>query len=285
MSVRVPTEKNFRRPKTVKPARKKAAGRSLPLRAVTVAAAGALGLYSAYRAVDIVLNASTLQVQKISVRGIDRLSGGEVLALMEGLQGSSIITADLGLYRTRVLESPWVADVALRRILPSTVEVFVSERRPLGLCRLGTQLYLVDRSGTLMGEFGPQYADLNLPLINGSLRAPSSGGPAVDEHRIDLAARVIDGLAQRKDLADRVSEIDVSNPLNAVVMLDNDPALLHLGEEKFMERVHSYIELAPTLRQTVPEIEYVDLRFEDRIYVRPTGSTIRQVPIRPPAGN
>jgi cell division septal protein FtsQ len=68
-------------------------------------------------------------------------------------------------------------------------------------------------------------------------------------------------------------------------MLENDPALLHLGEEKFMERVHSYIELAPTLRQTVPDIEYVDLRFDDRIYVRPTGSTVKRVANRPSAGN
>ena len=54
----------------------------------------------------------------------------------------------------------------------------------------------------------------------------------------------------------------MSNPHDAVVLLDDDPALLHLGEDKFVERVHAYIELAPTLRQTVPDIDYVDLRFD-----------------------
>ena len=57
---------------------------------------------------------------------------------MDGLRGSSILTADLPRYRRRLMESPWVADVALRRVLPSTVEVFVSERTPMGLCRLGS---------------------------------------------------------------------------------------------------------------------------------------------------
>ncbi len=139
----------------------------------------------------------------------------------------------------------------------------------------------------LIDEFGPQYAEFkfDLPIITGSLRVPSTGEPSIDERRIDLAARVIDGLSARKDLASLVSEIDVSNPHNAVVMLDNDPALLHLGEDKFVERVHAYIELAPTLRQTVPDIDYVDLRFDDRIYVRPTGSAVSQVTHRPPAGN
>lgn len=285
MSVKVPTEKNFRRAKTGKPGRKKNRERAVPWRAATIAAAGVLGLYSTYRAFDLVVHASTLQVNKIVVQGTDRLAAGEVRTLIDGLKGTSILTADLLHYRERLMESPWVADVAMRRILPSTVEVQISERRPLGLCRIGSVLYLVDRTGMLIDEFGPQYADMKLPIISGTLRTPASEGPAIDEERIDLAARVIDGLAGRKDLAEMVSEIDVSNAHNAVVMLDHDPALLYLGEEKFMERLHGYIELAPTLRQTVPEIEYVDLRFDDRIYVRPTGSTEAQVASRRPAGN
>ena len=288
MSVKVPTEKNFRRARTVKPGKKKkGGGRSLPWRAATLAGVGVLGLYSTYRAVDLVLHASTLQVRKISVLGNERLSSEEVQTLVKGLRGSSILTADLPEFRARLKNSPWIADAAMRRILPSTVEVFVSERRPVGLCKIGSVLFLVDRTGWLIDEFGPQYADakFNLPIIAGALRVPSDGEPSVDERRIELAARVIDALAGRKDLANLISEIDVTNRHNAVVMLENDPALLHLGEEKFMERVHSYIELAPTLRQTVPDIEYVDLRFDDRIYVRPTGSAVRQVASRPSAGN
>lgn len=287
MSVKVPTEKNFRRAKAVKPVKKKGSNRSLPWRAATLAGVGVLGLYSSYRAFDLVVHASTLQIRKISVVGNTRLSSGEVRTLVDGLRGSNILTADLPRYRARLMESPWIADVGMRRILPSTVEVLVREREPLGLCRLGSLLFMVDRSGMLIDEYGPQYAEakFNLPIITGALRAPSTGQPEIDEELIDLAARVIDAFAGRKDLAVLLSEIDVSNPNDAVVMLENDPALLHLGEEKFMERVHSYIELAPTLRQTVPDIEYVDLRFDDRIYVRPTGSTVKRVANRPPAGN
>lgn len=285
MSVKVSAEKNFRRARAVKPTRKKTSGRRMPWRAVTLTAAGVLGLYSSYRTFDLVVHASALQVQRIAVHGNVRLSSGEVQALVDGLRGTNILTADLPRYRQRLMESPWVADVALRRILPSTVEVFVSERRPIGLCRLGTQLYLLDRTGTLIDEFGPQYAAFNLPIINGAVRLPSSGEPAIDERRVDLAARVIDGLTVRQDLSARVSEIDVSNPHDAVLLLDDDPALLHIGEEKFVERLHAYVELASTLRLTVPEIDYVDLRFDDRIYVRPVGSTVTRVASRPPAEN
>ena len=48
---------------------------------------------------------------------------------------------------SRLLESPWVADVALRRVLPSTVEVFVSRAAADGASAGSARtLYLVDRA-------------------------------------------------------------------------------------------------------------------------------------------
>ena len=142
----------------------------------------------------------------------------------------------------------------------------------MGLCRLGNSLYLIDPNGTLIDEFGPQYAEFDLPIIDGLVRAPNTGQPTIDEARAELAARVIEALSARKDIAQRISQIDVRDPHDAVVLLQDDAALLHLGEEKFLERVQSYVDLAPALRQRVPDIDYVDLRFDERVYVRPAST-------------
>ena len=273
MGVKAPAEKNFRRAK-VRPAGKRGGGIMawLTWRNGRWVVAGLVVLYAVYRGGQLVVHASGLQVRRISVHGNVRLSSGEVQAIVDGLRGTSILTADLAGYRRRLMESPWVADVAIRRVLPSTVEVFVSERRPMGLCRLGTALYLVDPSGIVIDEYGPQYAEFDLPIIDGLVRSPANGQPAIDEARADLAWRVIEALAPRKDLAQRVSQIDVRDPHDAVVLLDDDAALLHLGEDKFLERVQSYVDLAPALKQRVPDIDYVDLRFDERVYVRPAGT-------------
>ncbi|MEO8076182.1 MAG: FtsQ-type POTRA domain-containing protein, partial [Acidobacteriota bacterium] len=191
MSVKVSAEKNFRRAK-VKPTKRKTGHARASWRAARLVVCVGMVLYAGYRAFDLVVSASSLQIRRIAVRGNVRLSAGEVQTLVDGLRGTSILTANLGEYRQRLLESPWVADVALRRVLPSTVEVFVSERRPMGLCRLGGQLYLIDRYGTVIDEFGPQYSEFDLPIVDGLVRPPTSGAPALDERRADLAARVID---------------------------------------------------------------------------------------------
>jgi cell division protein FtsQ len=267
MSVKAPYEKNFRRARARPGKRNRGRGR-VSWRVVRNVVCAALAVYAAYRAFDLVVHASALRVQHIAVHGNVRLSAGEVQMLVGDLRGTSILTADLLAYRRRLLRSPWVADVALRRVLPSTVEVFVSERRPMGLCRMGNQVYLVDRFGIVIDEFGPQYAEFDLPIIDGLVRPPSSGEPALDERRADLAARVIDAMAARKDLAQRVSQIDVGDLHDAVVLLDGDQALLHLGEDLFLERLQSYVDVATDLRERVPDIDYVDLRFDQRMYVR-----------------
>ena len=279
MSVKAPAEKNFRRAK-VKPGKKTPARPRFSWRALRTATVCLLAIYAGYLALDLVVSASTLQVRKITVRGNVRLSSGVVQALVADLKGTSIITADLAQFRARLMASPWVSDVALRRVLPSTIEVFVSERRPIGVCRLGSELYLLDRTGSIIDDFGPQYAEFDLPIIDGVVRPPSGVQPAIDAARTELAASVIDSLAGHPSLASRLSQIDVSDVHNAIVLLDGDPALLHLGTERFAERLQSYVELAPALRDRVADMDYVDLRFERRLYVKPTGkSGAHSVPV------
>ncbi len=271
MSVRAATEKNFRRAK-VRPAKRRGLRAWLTWRLARHVAFALLVAYAGFRAIELVAHASSLQVRRITVRGNVRLSAGEVQALVDGLRGENILWADLASYRDRLLDSPWVADAALRRILPATIEVAVTERRPMGLTRLKGELYLIDPSGFVIDLFGPEYSEFDLPIIDGLVRAPGTAQPAIDERRALLASRVIDALAQRKALARRVSQIDVTDLHDAVVLLDDDPALLHLGEERFAERLQAYVELAPALRERVPEIDYVDLRFDERVYLRPAGA-------------
>jgi cell division septal protein FtsQ len=285
MSVRVSTEKNFRRAK-VKPIKKRTGTSGwLTWRTLVTLTIGLLAIYATYRATNLVLNASVLQVRKITVQGNVRLSSGEVQALIEGLRGTNILSADLDRYRRRLQASPWVADVAIRRVLPATIDVFVAERTPIGLTRIGSQLYLVDRGGYVIEAFGPQYAEFDLPVIDGALQPTKGSEPAIDPRRTELAAQFLDAVAADKGLAGQVSQVDVDDLRNVVVLLDGDTTFLHLGTDSFTERLRSYLDLASTLRANVPEIDYVELRFAPRIYVRPMRGK-RSVAARPvSAGN
>jgi cell division protein FtsQ len=275
MRVSAPADKRFRRAH-VRPSRKRPWLAHWRIAAAILAAGAAVG-YGSYRAAGFLTAAETLTIDTISVKGTNRMSPGEVQAVLDGLRGTSMVTADLDSWRARLLESPWVGDAAIRRVFPNTVSVVISERDPLGIGRIGDALYLIDYRGAIIDEFGPGYADFDLPIIDG-LAMTRRGAPAqVDEERAALAGRLLADFQARPDLARRLSQIDVSNPHDAIVILKDDPALIRVGDERFADRVQAYLDLAARLREEVPDIDYVDLRFDERVYVKPRGAGGRRI--------
>jgi cell division protein FtsQ len=271
-AIAAPADRRFRR-HHVKPGRRRRSWQARIRPALQYSALAALLAFGLYRGAAVGAHAHVLQIDRIVVRGNVRLSKGEVLSMLGGLQGESLMWTDLDTWRTRLRASPWVREAALRRSLPSTVEVLISERQPMGVGRINGEMYLVDEHGVIIDQYGPQYADLDLPIIDGLTM--TDGGSLTDDARAELAARVIAALKPKPTIARRLSQIDVADLHNALVILTGDPAVLQLGDDQFLPRLQSYLDLASTLRQRVPDIDYVDMRFDDRVYVRPAGKPAR----------
>lgn len=218
-------------------------------------------------------------IGEIKVHGNRHVPTAEILDALAPIRQARLLQVDLDAVRERVATSPWIADARVRRILPSTIDVEVVERRPLGMGRLGDRLVLVDASGLVIDDFGPRYADFDLPIIDG-LDADAIGarGEPLRGMRAALASRLLSALVPHPELLARVSQVDVSDPANAVVTLDGDPARLFLGDRDFASRVSAYLELASALRSKVSEFDYVDLRYDARVYARPAeGAEVRGV--------
>jgi cell division protein FtsQ len=266
MSVTAPSDPRFRRSQI--PAARRRHLRAPPWWRV-VKIAGLVGLvagavsWAAAAAVDL----PWLRVQHVRVHGNDRVHAGEIAALLEGMTGQSLLAVDLDRWRSRLFASAWVADATLRRRLPGTIDVELRERVPMGIARAGADLFLVDAAGTVIDEYGPRYADCDLPIIDGIIVTPVSVPPAIDRPRGQLVSRLMSELRTRPELARRVSQIDAVNVHDVHVILDGDPAMVRLGETRFVERLESYVSLQATLREQVPDLDYVDVRFGERVYV------------------
>ncbi len=128
-------------------------------------------------------------------RGCRRPGSSELLA---GLMGQNIIAADLDGWRQELERSPWIRAAALRRSLPSTVEVAIVEREPIGIARILDQLFLIDDLGVAIDRHGPESSDFDLPLVDGlstttpvrktAARALAVGLPGTPERRRSTAS-------------------------------------------------------------------------------------------------
>ncbi|MGE0362368.1 MAG: cell division protein FtsQ/DivIB [Vicinamibacterales bacterium] len=263
-----PSDRRFRRAQ-VKPSGRRGTGLRRARLAVRFSVLGVLVALGAWRTVTLVTESPALRVATVSVHGNDRLSNGEVLALLADLRGRNILGVDLEASRARLLSSAWVESAVVRRVLPSTLDVVVRERVPMGIARLGRDLYLVDQHGVVIDEYGPAYGDLDLPVIDGLASPPQEGAPLVDQRRTALVARLLGDVAGHERLASRLSQIDVRDAHDAVVLLDGDTVMLRLGDRDFAARLQGYLDVSSALKERVAAIDTVDLRFGERMYVRP----------------
>jgi len=264
----VPADKRFRRAQVRPTGRRGLLWRRAKLALKSIVMMLVAGL-AVWRAVTLVTESPTFRVAQIAVHGADRLSRGEAMALIGDLRGQNILAIRLDDWRQRLMTSPWVEDVVVRRVLPSTLDVVVRERTPMGIARIGRDLYLVDQHGAVIDEFGPSYADLDLPVIDGLAQPPREGPPVLDPGRTALAARLLADVAAHEQIAARVSQIDVRDHRDAVVLLDGDTVMLRLGDRDFAARLQDYLDVATSLKDRMSTIDTVDLRFGERMYVRP----------------
>ena len=208
--VSAPSDKRFRRAQ-VKPGRKRGRRRR-SLRLLRFVILGAVTFFVGYRAIVFLDQASLLRVRYINVRDNGRLSTAEVIALVDGLKGHHILTLDLTEWRRRLLQSSWIEDATVRRILPSTVEVTIVERRPLGISRIGDRLYLVDPTGVVIDE-SASIADMTCRSFGVS--SPGESRICRERERA-MAARVCHPLSTRR----RTGSERLTDPYSAAVILE-----------------------------------------------------------------
>jgi cell division protein FtsQ len=272
--VALSADRRFHRAR-VKPARRRAVWRRVAVLGSKYALGIAIVVLGASRVSTFLATAPVLQIDEIRLHGNERLSDDAVGAMLADLRGENILQADLDAWRARLMESPWVRDASFRRSLPSSLDVSIQEAAPVAIGRIGDRMYLVDERGSSIDEYGPQYGSLDLPIVDGFQRGDDAAAAAANAARGAVAARLIASLRAKPAIAERLSQVDVTDVHNVTVLLSNDVTELRLGEDHFLERLEAYLSLADALRERVPEIDSVDLRFDGRVYVRPLGKAAR----------
>ena len=205
--------------------------------------------------------------------GNQRLSTGEVLALVDGLRGRTSFRSDLEQWRGRVLDCPWVArrgseaGAARRRSRSSSPS---ASRSPSGASATSCTWWTSRaRSSTSSAR-----------STRTSTCRSSTGWPAGDRRR----RRTSGGRPSRRacwtrcgaepDLA-RASRRWTSRTRTTRWSSGRGPGAAAARRRAVPRAAQVVPRAGAALRERVPEIDYVDLRFGDRVYVRPASRSGR----------
>jgi hypothetical protein len=133
------------------------------LRPLAIAGTGVLVTGLAAICPLVLRHFDAFRVRHVEIVGAAMLPPTEALEL-SGITDSVSVFDDLEPWRRRLLRHRLVADVRVRRRLPATLRIEVTEAEPVALAR-GTDLRAVDARGRLL-PVDPAGTDLDVPLLD-----------------------------------------------------------------------------------------------------------------------
>ena len=227
----------------------------------TLAFFSVIGLYgmSLGGHTDVVAQATTsaagFAIEDVKVSGNIQTSEIDVFQLL-GLDGAtSLIALDVNAARKKLTELPWVEDVDVRKIYPKTIEVRLKERQAFGIWQHGTELSLIEKSGSVIAPLRDnKYA--GLPLFVG--RDAETG-----------AAGFVDELADWPEIRNRVRAYVRIAGRRWDLHLDNG-IVVKLPEENVPKALQLLSRMDMEEKVLSRDVAAVDLRLSDRTTVQLT---------------
>ena len=236
--------------------RAEAIRRRLASRPLIAAAAAALFL------LIIALLTATLsplfRVRRVEVTGNDRLSRREVIRLTGLGDGSNALFLNEGAIERRLLEQPWVASATVSTSLPSTVDIRIQERTPVGVVARGAGLALVAGDGTILGQAA---SGRGYPTI-----VPATGGAGLAGPASVLAPMSARLRAMIAEVAlDRDGTVLLR--LASGIAVEYGPLSERAAKAAALEAILGWAEREGTA------LDYVDVRFPSAPTVRTRGGS------------
>jgi cell division protein FtsQ len=137
-----------------------------------------------------------LTVESVPVEGRERADRQAILDALGVTRGMPILSVDLDAAKARLETVPWIRSVSIERLLPDTLYLQVTERKPLALWQHAGKFDLVDQDGNLIANADPaafpslsQVVGDGAPTATPDLLALLAAEPMLQQH-VTAAIRV-----------------------------------------------------------------------------------------------
>ncbi len=215
--------------------------------------------------------------------GYERVDREWVRGTLSGFDGTNIWLLPLDRAEAVLFRHPWIADVALRKQPPHTLEVRVVEREEAALYRDADQgLIYVDQAGRRIAPWSPSKG-------SPSEGSPSEGSPSKsfddlpilsgkgeESHLASALGLVAEIQAAGPAWADGLSEIEILSELDYRLYTRDLPFPLLLRSGTVDRKARHLQALLPRILDRFETVGAVDLRFARRIIIEPVDSGSRR---------
>lgn len=216
-----------------------------------------LGVFSAYFLIK-----NYILVRDIAFVGNRHLKNDELRSLIKVKKGDELFGVSGRELYSRLKASPWVRDAAIRKELSGRILINVTEAVPVAVLSVAGRPYLIDRDGNIL-EPMKEGTVLFLPVIKDIDHNK-------DRDAYKEAVRFVNVLYNKRVLSyDGNIEITGQRPEDITLKLDNISIKIGAGDfDKKLERLEF---VRDEIEKRNMSVEYIDLRFANKIIVKPAG--------------
>lgn len=212
------------------------------------------------------------QLSEIIIEGALHSDHEEIRGIVKACCPEYLLLADLEKIRESVETLPWISGVLIRRRLPDTLIVEVTERKPVAVAGVDNKLYLVDSQGIILDPFSTQQELLARPLVRGLKHQLRENSEEYNQLRMGTYLKALEEFQSgARDYSEAISEIDVTDPDNVSIIPREDPVVIYLGNKSFRDRYESFLsrkQLYYKIKKQYGTLQYIDISFDKQIIFR-----------------
>jgi len=209
---------------------------------------------------DTMADKAALKLGQATVSGYARTNKQDIVKKINLSQGMPILDIDLDQVRTRVLELPWVKTAVVKRQLPATLLIEITEKEPIALWQNNKKYWPLDAEGQPIRDDKTVLTNLILVV-----------GQDAPKHTPALMKTLEAFPELRKKVR---SAVRVGNRRWNLVLNDAEEGLvIKLPEEEIDAALGRLMRADDTDKLLKRDLESIDLRLDDRIIVREKGKS------------
>jgi cell division protein FtsQ len=208
---------------------------------------------------------SAFLVNRVIFTGNTHLSDEE-LKNLAGLKGSEgLLSISSGRMYEKLIASPWIRSASIRKEFPDKLHILIREAEPFALLDLKDRLFIVDDKGRMLEE-----------LKNGSMPfLPVISSNPFGEKEVFYDAIHLAAVIKKTGLLSRKDHIEIIAHKPNEVALNLDGVVVKIGVGEYEEKLARLTDLEEDIRSRGIPVDYIDLRYENRVIVKPINEVIK----------
>ncbi|MEA1960617.1 MAG: FtsQ-type POTRA domain-containing protein [Bacillota bacterium] len=217
------------------------------------------------------LHSSIFYLKKIEVTGNQKVSREEIVALSGLVTGNSIFTTSKTITERSVQIHPLVKEAIIKRHIPSTLEIQITERTVWGVIPYNDIYLMVDEEGVCIDKMTMLSVDNDLLITLDEVPVRVNLGQVIEPSAISMIRSVWEELPARH--RDQISEFHYLNEEKSLLIYTINGTEVRFGNlERLEEKILAFgeiLKLEDDLDKEGKEVlQYVDIRYKGQPVVK-----------------